>query len=127
MSDYPCLTDMGIRNPQQITGYVVNSINRIDVLRITYKRDKGALLPSSQSFEFPRVQADGTPDKDKGTILNTDPFLKKVAKELDQLLLTKKRKQSVAESLREELQALEEEMTMRLNHIRETLDALDNP
>jgi len=125
VSDYPRLTEMGIKNPQQIVGYVVNSMNRIDTLRITYKRDKGEFLPTSQSFQFPRIQQTKEPDKKKGTVLKTDPFLREVEDELEKLLHKRKEKRTVAEAAREELDALEEEVTSRIKHARELLERLE--
>ena len=125
MSDYPRLTEMGIQNPEQIRSYAVNSLNRVDNLRITYKREKGSLLPVSRSYEFPRIQQT-SPDKATGTVLATSPVLKEIESELDELLSERKQKKCTAKTVRKELQALENDVAMRLSQIRGMIDELDD-
>jgi len=123
MDDYPRLTEMGITDPALITDYVVNSIQGIDVLRIKQKRERGSLLPTRRSWEFPRVQV-GTPDKERGTVLVTSPVLKEITAELDRLLAARERVEYTVQSLMEELQALEGEVAMRIHHIQAELARL---
>ena len=49
MKSYPRLSEMGVLHPLQISGYSVNSIDYIDVLRITYDRPKGSKLPGART------------------------------------------------------------------------------
>lgn len=122
MSDYPQLTEMGIQNPKQIRSYMVNSIARIDVLRIIYKRKEGSLLPASRSYEFPRVQR--TIKNAKGAdevVLETAPTLRKAITELQELMKAREVKPELAESLLEEIESLEQEIAWRIEHIKETL------
>ena len=125
MSEYPRLTEMGIQHPQQIDAYAINSMNRVDTLRITYKREKGSLLPISRSYEFPRIQQTREPDKIAGTVLATSPVLKEIRAELEDLLSTKKKKTCTVKSVRKELQSLENDMQMRLGQIRRQLDEIE--
>ena len=124
MSDFPRLEEMGINRPRLITGYVINSINAIDVLRIAQKRERGSLLPTRRSWEFPRVQ-EGDPDKEKGTVLTTSPVLKDIKAELDRLLAGKETKEATVAALHGELQALECEVAMRIHYIRDELARLE--
>lgn len=125
MSDYPQLTEMGVLHPEQIDRYVVNSILNVDVLRIIYQRRKGSLLPVSKTFEFPRVQNEVTDSKGQSqTVMETDPMLRAAVTELKQLLVAKQDKRTLAESIDEELQQLEEEIAMRCETIRELLGKL---
>lgn len=122
MSDYPQLTEMGIQNPTQIRSYMVNSIARVDVLRIIYKRKEGSLLPASRSYEFPRVQR--TVKNSKGAdevVLETAPTLRKAITELQELMKAREVKPELAESLLEEIESLEQEIAWRIEHIKETL------
>ncbi len=125
MSEYPRLAEMGIKNFDQIDAYAINSMHRIDTLRITYKREKGSLLPTSKSFEFPRIQQTKEPDKIAGTVLATSPVLKEIRGELENLLSFKKKKTCTVKSVRKELQALENDMQMRLGQIRKQLDEIE--
>ncbi len=125
MSEHPRLTEMGILHPEQIESYAINSMNRIDTLRITYKREKGSLLPVSRSYEFPRIQQNREPDKIAGTVLATSPVLKEIRGELEALLGSKKKKACTVKSVRKELQALENDMHLRLGQMRKMLDELE--
>ncbi len=51
MKSYPRLSEMGVRHPLQISSYSVNSIDYIDVLRITYDRPKGSKLPGARTYQ----------------------------------------------------------------------------
>jgi hypothetical protein len=119
MSDYPQLTEMGVLHPQQIDRYMVNSISNFDVLRIIYKRRKGSLLPTSKTFEFPRVQrtVPGSQGESQA-VMETDPELRAAVTELKRLLETREDKRSLAESIDEELRQLEDEIAMRCESIR---------
>ena len=116
---------MGILRPEQIESYAINSMNRVDTLRITYKREKGSLLPVSRSYEFPRIQQNREPDKIAGTVLATSPVLKEIRKELESLLGAKKKKACTVKSVRKELQALENDMHLRMGQMRRMLDELE--
>lgn len=123
MSDFPRLAELGITDPDLITGYEINSINQIDVLRIAQKRERGSLLPTRRRWEFPRVQQ-GLPDKQRGTYLVTSPLLREIEAELDRLLADQQHLETTIESLQDELSALESEVAMRIHHIRDALARL---
>lgn len=126
-SDYPRLTEMGILNPLQIDRYQVNSISNFDVLRIIYDRGEASYLPSSRTYKFPRVQKSvtiGGNNNKAQTVMSSHPNLREAIRELDDLLATKEHKETVAESLLQELGALEEEVSMRSAYIRELVKRL---
>lgn len=125
MSEYPRLSQLGISEPELITGYVINSMHRVDILRITQKREQGSLLPTSRSWEFPRIQQTPVPDKKAGTVLMTSPILREIEAELKDLLAKKYKALTTAEALREELEALEKEFKMRMRHLYQTLEELE--
>ena len=123
MSDYPQLTEMGIQHPEQIQTYMVNSIARVDVLRVVYKRKDGSLLPASRSYEFPRVQR--TVKNAKGAdevVLETAPALRAAVEELKGLLEARTEKADVTATLLEEIKSLEREIAWRIEHIKKTLE-----
>ena len=126
-TDYPQLAEMGIQNPLQIDRYQVNSILNYDVLRVIYERGKDSFLPSTRTYKFARVQknaAIGKEAKSQQTVLETHPDLRKAVGELEQILAKKECKECVTETVLEELQSLEDEMTMRLEYIRELVRQL---
>jgi hypothetical protein len=125
VGEYPRLKEIGIDDPALITSYAINSLNRVDILRIRQKRESGSLLPTRRSWEFPRIQQTPIPDKKRGTVLATSPILREIKAELDQLLEERNQKQSTVEAIRYQLQALENEFEMRVNAIRETLAELE--
>lgn len=126
-NDYPQLSEMGIEHPLQIDRYQVNSIANYDVLRVIYERGSDSFLPSSRTYKFPRVQtkaAIGKDEKSVQSVLETHPGLKKALAELKQIFATKECKECVAETVLEELQALEDEISMRNEYIRELVRQL---
>ena len=123
MSDYPQLKEMGIKNPKQIRNYMVNSISDIDVLRIIYKRKKDSLLPTSRSYEFPRVQRTMTGGTgEPQTVMETAPKLRAAVTELKALMASRKDRPELPAMLLEELAELEQEMHCRIEHLRELIE-----
>ena len=123
MSDYAKLSEMGIKNPSQIRSYMVNNISGIDVLRIIYKRKEGSLLPVSRNYEFPQVQRTVTKKDGKPTVvLETAPELRDAVNELKVLMSARKDAPELTARLLDEIDALETELTCRIQHVRELLN-----
>ena len=121
MNKYPRLKEMGILHPKQIKKYSINSIANYDVLRIIYERGKDSSLPSSRTYKFLRVQKTAVVNKKTGQtedVLETNPGLIATLDELHELLKSKHKEENLAELIIEELQALEEEVSMRSETIR---------
>ena len=123
-NDYPQLTDMGILNPLEIDRYQVNSIANHDILRVIYERGKDSFLPSTRTYKFPRVQKTAKIGKEEQPVLETHPELKKAVEELENILARKECKECVAETVLDELQALEDEIEMRASYIRQLVRQL---
>lgn len=126
-NDYPQLAEMGIQNPLKIDRYQVNSIANYDVLRLVYERGSDSFLPATRTYKFPRVQKKATIGKEKKSVqsvLETHPELQKALAELEHIFATKECKECVAETVLEELRALEDEMTMRSAYIRDLVRQL---
>lgn len=123
MSKYPQLAEMGILHPEQIRTYMINSISRIDVLRIIYKRKEGSLLPASRSYEFPRVQKTITNSKgEPETVLETAPALRAAVAELKELMQLREQEPELAATMLEELESLENELACRIQHMKDLLE-----
>jgi hypothetical protein len=113
-SAYPTLAEMGVESPKQIAGYHISSLNLVDVLRVTYERPKGSILPSSRTYKFPRVQ-DSAPSggRQESVFMKTHPKLRAALEELQSILEAKTRKESIAEEILNEIALLEEDIAMR--------------
>jgi hypothetical protein len=113
---------MGILHPEQIRTYIVNSISGIDVLRIFYKREPGSLLPTTRSYEYPRIQKTITNSKgEPETVLQTAPELRAAVTELKEVLQSRETIPELAASVLDELESLENELACRLKHVRDLL------
>ena len=122
--DYPQLSELGILHPLEIDRYQVNSIANNDILRVIYERGKDSLLPDARTYKFPRVQKTATIGDKEQVVLETHPQLKKALDELEALFAKKDCKECVAETVLDELQALEDEIAMRSEYIRELVKQL---
>jgi len=127
MKDYPQLKEMGIQHPEQIENYTVIGVYPNDFLKVTYTRKKGSFLPSSRSYEFPRIQRE-IPDKDSATkttsVLETNEILNKAISELKDLLQFKRQKQDVKKILIEQVAFLEKDITERSKYIKKLAESL---
>ena len=90
LDHYPALSEMGITRFHEISSYTLRQeAADKDVLRVTYKRAKGSLLPYSRKYKFGRSQktvlADGGTARMEMTHV-ISPFLLKAVSELDMLV-----------------------------------------
>lgn len=125
MKDYPTLTEMGVTNPQQIERYSLSTSNKIDHLRIIYRRKKGSFLPASKRFEFGRSSK--TVVIDSGTratdiVHEISPFLQRAIVELEDIIDHKKTTLEHAAIIKDEMRRLHEEMNSRLAYIESLID-----
>ena len=125
MKDYPTLTEMGVSNPHQIERYSLSTSNKIDHLRIIYRRKKGSFLPASKRFEFGRSSK--TVVIDSGTrktdiVHEISPFLQRAITELEDIIDNKKTIIESVAIVKDELQRLQQEMTSRLAYIESLVD-----
>jgi hypothetical protein len=84
------LHEMGIRNPSEISRYVLrHADDRTDELTIHYRRQHGSLLPVTRTYEFRRMPRTIVTDSGSaGTeaIFEASPKLLEALEELDALL-----------------------------------------
>jgi len=121
MKTYPHLSEMGVLNPQQIDKFSVNSIDYTDVLRISYERPKGSVLPQSRTYKFPRIQKSTVVDSGTGTAgvaMESNPALRAALEELQDILRTKGNNKNVADAILEELRLLEEDVALRREYLK---------
>jgi hypothetical protein len=123
MKSYPRLSEMGVLHPLQISGYSLNSIDYIDVLRITYDRPKGSKLPGARTYKFPRVQKSLA--SDGAAVMESDPALRTVLAELQHVTELKGENQDIAQLIREELLLLEEDIALRSEFLKTLVDKIN--
>ncbi len=123
MKSYPRLSEMGVLHPLQIAGYSLNSIDYIDVLRITYDRPKGSKLPGARTYKFPRVQKSLA--SDGAAVMESDPALRTVLEELQHVTKLKGENQDIAQLIREELLLLEEDIALRSEFLKTLVDKIN--
>lgn len=126
MSNCPRLNKAGIKNPEQIVEYSVNSINFVDYLQVTYERPKGSLLPATRVLRFPRVQkkTDINNDGQDETVMESSPKLKEALDELQKIVKAKECTANIAEVLTEELRCLEKDFTSHVENIKALIASL---
>jgi len=109
------LKDLGITNPEQIDRYSLQTIGKIDILRVVYKRKKGSFLPDSKKFRFERREVMGATE---GSIdYEVAPVVRQVMEELDPIIKSKHDQNRNLELLQEEIARLEEEHLHRIAYI----------
>ena len=124
MESYPLLKEMGVLHPLQIASYSVNSIELTDVLRIVYERPKGSRLPGARTYRFPRVQKSLKDDK-SSVVMESDPTLKGVLAELQDVCARRSENLDVAGLMLEELRLLEEDIALRSEYLKTLVEKIN--
>ena len=121
MREFEALTAMGVRHPEHIARYALYMVDNTDILRITLDRKKGAFLPTSVSFRFPRIKKSTLVDS--GTrhtemVYESSLEFRNAVAELDRLVEAKKSSENLEELIEHEVHALEEEVALRIAGIK---------
>lgn len=122
MSNYPGLTEMGVVGFDEITQYTVQQDKKDrDILRISYKRKKGSMLPKRKTFRFGRSAKMINDEKGTVEIFEFSPFLHKVMLELDSIIGTSHEDKDKVEALLEHINQLERETMFATAQMRTLL------
>lgn len=127
MSDYPRLSDMGVKNPQEIEKFAVYTVGHTDILRIIYDRKKGSLLPVSRRYKFPQVKKSVLVDsgtRQTDIVYESVPAFREALHELEQLKLAREKGQDLKALLSAEIKHLEEDIALRAQYIQTLIDKL---
>ncbi|MEM1416278.1 MAG: DUF3461 family protein [Myxococcota bacterium] len=119
-NEFPQLTALGIREPQRIDRFHINSAAGSDHLRIVYARGKGEFFPVARTYHFPRVQRTAA----SGEVLESHPALRDAERELKALMEAKEDRRAIAKVALEELDLLKREVENRTAYIRELIEKL---
>ncbi len=128
MSNYPALTEMGICCFDEITHYTLHQNRKDrDILKISYKRKQGSLLPQRKVFKFGRaakmVQDKESPNGSR-EVFEISPFLQQVTTELDSLVNTHLSDSDKIKQLLKQVDLLEDDLHSTTNEIRSILKTL---
>ncbi len=121
MSKFEALTAMGVKHPENIARYALFMVDNTDILRIVYGRKKGAILPASLNYRFPRIKKSTLVDS--GTrrtevVYESSLEFRNAVAELDELIEAKKSTENLEELIQQEVHALEEEVALRIDGIK---------
>lgn len=127
MSEYPRLTEMGIKNPREIEKFAVYTVEHTDILQITYDRKKGSLLPVSRRYKFPQqkksIMVDSGTRKTQVVYESVGAF-REALHELEQLKIKRAEGKELKTMIKEEIRLLDEDISLRLQYIRKLLEKL---
>ncbi len=123
MKTYPRLSEMGVKNPEQISDFSINSIDYSDYLRITYERPKGSSLAYSHTYKFPRKQktAKLAGSRQENIVLESSTAFRDAVGELQQIIGAKKSAPNHTNAILDELQKLEEDFAIRCSRLKELI------
>ena len=127
MSDYPKLTEMGIKHPEEIEKFAIYTVGRTDILHVTYDRKKGSLLPVSRRYKFPQIKKSVLVDsgtRQTETLFESSPAFREALHELEALKTARGKGVDLAAMIREEIKHLEEDNALRTQYINSLLDKL---
>ena len=127
MSEFKVLDAMGVHNPEEIARYELYSVEGTDVLRITYDRKKGSILPVTKKYRFPMVKKSTMVDsgtRETRVLYESSGELQNAVAELGRLLDKKSSKVEAKKVLEEEIRLLEEDFAGRIASLKSLVEKL---
>jgi len=121
MSNYSALDAMGIRNPEQIERFATYMSDRTDILRITYNRKPGSMLPVTRKYRFPQLKKSTMVDsgtRKTEVIFQSSAEFRNAVAELEQLMDAHSSVDEIRKLILAEMAALEEEVAAHMDSIR---------
>ena len=129
MSDFPNLEQLGVTSIDDVIKYSLSREQRVDVLKIYYKRKANSLLAQSKKYYFARglnhIGSDTGNNREKPQ--HVAPQLLLVIEELRNLMANRpiKKRSEIKANLEERLDSLEDVIESKLYHLSEALKKLD--
>lgn len=127
MSDYPRLTEMGIKNPQEIEKFAVYTVHHTDILHIIYDRKKGSLLPVSRRYKFPQEKKSVLVDsgtRQTEVVYESVGAFREALSELEDLKRKREEGPDLKALIKEEVRLLDEDISLRIEYINKLIDKL---
>ena len=125
MSNYPALSAMGIQHPEQITRFAIFMMDHTDILRITYDRKKGSLLPESRKYRFPQIKKSTLVDsgtRQTEVLYESSAEFRNAITELENLMDKRDSVEGVRQLIAEEVQHLEEDVAACIDYIKSLVE-----
>ncbi len=121
------LAEMGVQNPEQIARFAIYMVNHTDILQIVYDRKKGSILPVSKKFKFPQIKKSTIVDS--GTrrtevLYESSNEFRNAVSELDYLMDAREDSHNTGQLIAEEIRALEEDVTSRIDYIKSLVEKI---
>ena len=124
---YEILQEMGVTDIENIERYALRQEGHEDILKIFFKRKKGALFSRSMKFRHGRskkmVQIDGGTHEYK-EVSEISPDMLKVCAELDTLVKREENRADFKQRILTDIDHLEMVMKGKLQQLREDVDNL---
>ncbi len=127
MSKYPALDAMGIRNPEQIERFTTFMTDKTDILRVTYNRKKGSILPVSKKYRFPQLKKSTMVDsgtRKTEVIFESSAEFRNAVAELGHLMDAHESVEEIRKLILEEVTILEEDVAAHIGHIKSLIDKI---
>lgn len=124
--DQDALESLGIKNLENVDYYAVRSERDNDVLKIYYRREKGALFQRSEKFKFHRSTKSmkDFSSNEYTEVSEVSPMLVKVMSHLDQITKQDQIEKTAKERILADLRHLEKVVANKVSEIEQQLEKL---
>ena len=127
MSKFPALDAMGIRNPEQIERFTTFMTDKTDILRVTYNRKKGSILPVSRKYRFPQLKKSTMVDsgtRKTEVIFESSAEFRNAVAELGHLMDAHESVEELRKLILSEVAILEEEVASHTSYIKSLINKI---
>ena len=125
---YETLKELGITEPEEIEKYSLHQEGDEDILKIYFKKKKGALFAHSTKFRHGRAKKVILTDSGKHLykeISEISPTMLKAVKELDQIVQHDQNIQDSKQQILNDIEHLEKVLLRKLRQLREDVERLE--
>ena len=125
---YPILNLMGIVSPDQFQSYSLSDYDdRNDILKITYRRTSGSLLPTTRKYEFDRTAQTADLAATGGDLQTYEisRILNAALLELDSIMQGPGNAESAVNDILRQIGELERDFVSEMASLRAKVKALD--
>jgi len=124
MKEFSTLENMGITRFEEVRDFSFYSEDKVDVLKIYYKRKEGSLLPRRKVFKFPRHTLTNIDDSTGQPSTQPSPTILKAVDELNVLLKDREDTSGNKDQILRRLEQLEAEVKSNVAEIRSLIERI---